>query len=117
MKEVLLAKRDMLRRSFDDDHSDETRTGTTGDIADIASGYSETELLFQLAEAGSKELGEIERAVRRIEIGTYGVCESCGKDIPIARLQALPFASKCVPCQESVEEARSHGYYFNGSDD
>lgn len=117
LKSVLLAKRDMLRRSLNDDRNDDSRTTeTTGDIADIASGYTETELLFQLAEAGSKELSEIDRAVRRIENGTYGVCERCGRDIPIARLKALPFAAKCVACQEAEDQARARGFYFDDED-
>ncbi len=114
LKEVLRTKREFLRKSLDDDDSSgDERHKTTGDIVDIASGYSETEIIFQLAEVGSKELAEVERAFRRIEQGTYGSCEACGKDIPIARLKALPFAAKCVPCQEAEEKARQDGVYFD----
>lgn len=43
-------------------------------------------------------LHKVEHALRRVEQGLYGVCESCGQDIPVARLEVLPYATKCVSC-------------------
>jgi DnaK suppressor protein len=43
-------------------------------------------------------LHKVERAIERIDDGTYGVCESCGSQIPIARLEVLPYATMCVTC-------------------
>lgn len=40
----------------------------------------------------------VEDALQRIEDGTYGICEDCGKPIPIARLDALPYVTLCVEC-------------------
>lgn len=48
-------------------------------------------------------LGKVERAIVKLESGTYGVCASCGGKIPRARLQALPHADLCVSCQERFE--------------
>ena len=42
---------------------------------------------------------EIDRALRKMDLGTYGVCERCGKPIPKARLKALPYAALCVACK------------------
>ncbi len=42
---------------------------------------------------------EIDRALRKIDVGTYGVCERCAKPIPRARLKALPYAALCVACK------------------
>ena len=42
---------------------------------------------------------EIDRALHKIDIGTYGVCERCGNPIPKARLKALPYAALCVGCK------------------
>ena len=42
---------------------------------------------------------EIDRALRKTDLGTYGVCERCGKPIPKARLKALPYAALCVACK------------------
>ena len=43
-------------------------------------------------------LRKVEHALDRVEKGAYGVCESCGQSIPVARLEALPYASLCVDC-------------------
>lgn len=43
-------------------------------------------------------LHKVEKALARIEAGEYGLCESCGKEIPVARLDALPYATLCVDC-------------------
>lgn len=43
-------------------------------------------------------LRKVERALVRMEDGTYGICESCGQPIPMARLEVLPYATECVAC-------------------
>lgn len=43
-------------------------------------------------------LAKVERALERVTAGTYGTCESCGKQIPLARLDILPYANLCVDC-------------------
>jgi DnaK suppressor protein len=43
-------------------------------------------------------LRKVEHALDRVEAGSYGVCESCGQSIPVARLEALPYATLCVDC-------------------
>ena len=43
-------------------------------------------------------LHKVEHALAQIAAGTYGKCESCGNDIPVARLDALPYATLCVDC-------------------
>jgi len=50
-----------------------------------------------LADAES-ELAEVVRALARIADGTYGVCEHCGRPIPVARLEARPTATRCIDC-------------------
>jgi len=47
---------------------------------------------------------EIADAFRRLESGAYGVCERCGKEIPLNRLTVEPFARYCVPCLSKMEE-------------
>ncbi len=48
---------------------------------------------------------DVERALEKIEEGTYGVCDECGEPVPLARLRALPWAIRCVRCQEKHEES------------
>jgi DnaK suppressor protein len=43
-------------------------------------------------------LHKVEHALARVERGTYGICESCGESIPVARLEVLPYATFCVSC-------------------
>lgn len=43
-------------------------------------------------------LSKVNRALERIEAGTYGICESCGKAIPVERLDVLPYSTVCVEC-------------------
>ncbi len=50
------------------------------------------------------ELKLLQTARKRLQDGTYGDCADCGTAIPIARLQAQPAASRCVPCQEALEK-------------
>lgn len=47
-------------------------------------------------------LSKANRALERIDAGTYGICESCGKAIPIERLEALPYSTLCVECASRV---------------
>ena len=57
-------------------------------------------LLFQDQNA----LIEIEHALRRIESGSYGICEMSGEPIPVSRLEAIPFARFTVECQAEIEK-------------
>jgi len=51
----------------------------------------------------SRELARIENALERMRDGQYGVCEACGISIPLARLNALPYATLCIKCQRESE--------------
>jgi DnaK suppressor protein len=52
-----------------------------------------------LVAAARRGVANATQALRRMSQGTYGVCEACGKDIPLGRLRNLPHARFCVPCQ------------------
>lgn len=75
----------------------------SGDDADIASDTIDRTLLNSLGEADQRKLSMIDRALDRIRNETYGLCLSCGKQIPQARLEALPYAVLCVGCQSRQE--------------
>jgi RNA polymerase-binding protein DksA len=55
------------------------------------------------------ELREVQAALLRMKDGTYGECIDCGNDIPFARLNANPSASRCIACQERVEASQRRG--------
>jgi DnaK suppressor protein len=60
-----------------------------------------------LAAAARRGIANATQALRRMSQGTYGVCEACGKDIPLGRLRNLPHARFCVPCQRRAAQRGS----------
>ena len=79
------------------------KTTVDGDVADQAAANSEQEDIFRIGSIESDAVARIDYALQRLDDGTYGVCEECGKRIPQARLKVLPFATSCVQCQETIE--------------
>lgn len=77
--------------------------GAGDDQADTGAKTFEREHEMSLANNARDLLGQNERAIGRIESGTYGVCETCGNPIGKARLQAFPRAALCVTCKQREE--------------
>src|SRR5947199_3350205 len=104
-RQILLKRREALRNALAGDLSllKELRTQTGGDVVDAALDAAQDEISSQLAEVESRELANIERALVRIKTGTYGECEICSNRIPVARLNALPYATSCIECQRAAE--------------
>ncbi len=73
-------------------------------LADTASETFERELDEGLEEDAERQLREVEGALERIEDGSYGTCEVCGKAIPEERLEAIPWAKLCV--EDARKQAR-----------
>lgn len=107
LKEVLLKRREALRKALDGDLSllKELREQTSGDVVDFALDSAQDEISSQLAEVESRELANINTALERMEEGSYGKCEGCSSSIPLARLQALPYAICCIECKKKLERA------------
>jgi len=97
----LVAQRDELRRLLGLEIS--SSEAGKGDAGDLANDDVECELNTQLAALESRELLKIERAIRAIRTGQYGLCEGCQKAIPVARLNALPYTTHCIQCQREQE--------------
>lgn len=74
--------------------------------ADDATELYEREKDFALNEHAQQELKEIDHALKAIELGQYGKCEVCGKEIPFERLQAIPTTTFCV--EHSLSQQTSH---------
>lgn len=72
--------------------------------ADAGSDAYDRDFALSLLSQEQDALYEIEEALKRIELGTYGVCEISGKPIAVARLEALPFARLTVECQSQLEK-------------
>ena len=91
----------MLARSDNEGYVD--IAGRVGDLED----KSLADLLgdVNLAEVSRdvQEIRAVERALKRIELGTYGICVSCGQPIERERLEAYPTANRCAACQRAHE--------------
>jgi len=70
---------------------------------DLASSLEGREMAFQLSSRERNELRLIEDALLKMGKGTYGVCDSCSKNIPVKRLQIMPLTPLCIDCQENLE--------------
>ena len=75
----------------------------SGDEADAGTKTFEREHEMSLANNSRDLLLQVERALQRLDEGTYGRCENCGNPIPKARLQAFPRATLCVSCKQREE--------------
>jgi DnaK suppressor protein len=59
---------------------------------------------INLVNIRQEELAQINEAERKLEDGTYGICELCGREIAEERLTAMPFAIHCVKCEKELEK-------------
>jgi len=79
--------------------------------ADIGTETFEREKDFSILERVEAELNDVEHALRRIDDGTYGTCEACGRPIEEERLEAVPAARLCLADQAAAErDVRITGY-------
>ncbi|HCT80772.1 MAG TPA: conjugal transfer protein TraR [Micromonosporaceae bacterium] len=93
LAELAELQRDRLTDSAGDDQAD---TGTK---------TFEREQEITLANAILERMSQVERALERLDEGSYGWCERCGNPIPVERLAAFPSATLCVSCKQ-LEERR-----------
>ena len=77
--------------------------GMSADWSEQASERENDEVLESLGNNSEKELALIKHALRRLDEGTYFLCQNCGEKIPEARLELLPFTPYCVDCAETFE--------------
>ncbi len=89
-----------------------TDDGSSQDMAD-EDGFGEADTvsverdrLLVVASDAHARLAEIDAALARVDAGTYGTCESCGRPIPDARLEAVPEATLCVACKSGANLRR-----------
>jgi RNA polymerase-binding transcription factor DksA len=111
-KEKLLNLRDAMVDSMAGVAQDTLRSRAEGSEAsafgmhqaDAGSDAYDRDFALSLLSQEQDALYEIDQALKRIELGTYGVCEMSGKPIPHARLEAIPFARFTVECQSQLEK-------------
>jgi len=74
-------------------------------MADLGTDNFDQEFTLGLIQNEEQALDEIGGALDRLAQGTFGHCEECHKDIPRARLQALPYTRYCVECARKLEQS------------
>src|SRR2546423_14691431 len=111
-KEKLLNLRDAMVDSMAGVAKDNLRSRAEGSEAsafgmhqaDAGSDAYDRDFALSLLSQEQDALYEIDQALKRIELGTYGICEMSGKPIPRNRLEAIPFARFTVECQSQLEK-------------
>ena len=84
----------------------------SADFIDRASAESRISFAFRVKEREGVLIRKIERALSKLEDGTFGICEECGEEISEGRLQARPVATLCIKCkekEETIEKIRESG--------
>jgi DnaK suppressor protein len=102
----LEAQRVDLRREIEEhgaaaDSDDVSFEGDAG-FSDRSHSTEERSRVIAVVRALRSNLHDVERALAKIDAGTYGTCERCGRPIPAERLEAIPWALLCIDCKKAV---------------
>lgn len=114
MRERILQEKTRLEHDRDQLHSSEGISSEMGDSADLDINHpaeSGTETFERTKDIALRAnvvsmLAQIDGAIARIDAGTYGTCERCGKPIAPGRLDAIPYATLCIDCQDRAENVQ-----------
>ena len=104
-KERLLAQKRQIMESAKKVRSEELSVSRDdmADQVDLASAELNQSLMLRLKDRERAVLPKIEKALALIERGEYGICEGCGGEIGVNRLEVRPFAVLCIKCKEEEE--------------
>jgi RNA polymerase-binding protein DksA len=110
-REILLEERERVTNAIDHLHEsnsssleEETEEETYDNhLADSATATLNREIDYTLEENSEHVLAAINEALKRIEAGTFGTCARCGRPIAEERLEAIPYATRCIDCQRLAE--------------
>ena len=110
-RERLLGLRDELLRiregmSADEEDLGESEGDQVLDSGDLSQDMFTREMDASIGEQAERRLGEADRALRKIEEGTYGLSDESGEPIPRGRLEAVPEAARTVEEQQRFEQER-----------
>lgn len=102
LDEIKHISEDTLKKSQKEASGD--ISGYTYHMADVATDNYDREFSLGLASNGRRIFYELDDALKKIEDGTFGICEDCKSLIAKNRLKAVPYARLCVKCQEKREK-------------
>jgi DnaK suppressor protein len=92
--------RDEIQEQGADPDADEVAFTDDAGFSDRSHSTEERSRLISVVRALRSNLRDVDRALAKIDAGTYGACESCGKPISPERLEALPWAVLCIDCKQ-----------------
>ena len=103
-KELLLKQRSEILNKTDGVRGDSQVESTgSGDEADLAVSETSLSITLRLQERQGQHLIKIDRALGKLEEGSFGLCEQCEEELAINRLKARPVATLCISCKEEQE--------------
>jgi DnaK suppressor protein len=104
LRSALDGERSDLRRQIvdlgADPDSDDVAFGSDAGFADRSHSTEERSRTISVVQALRSTLRDVDRALTTMDRGTYGICESCGNEISLERLEALPSAALCISCKQ-----------------
>ena len=105
-RQTLLELRKRLVGTYEKvvESSQEEFGGDLPDINDDATRTIQRRILLEFGDRQHDALTKVDDALERIDGGEYGACVDCGDDIPLKRLELIPYASYCVRCKERIEK-------------
>ncbi|MFH0935334.1 MAG: TraR/DksA family transcriptional regulator [Candidatus Omnitrophota bacterium] len=104
LDEIKHISEDTLKKSQKDASGD--ISGYTYHMADVATDNYDREFSMGLASNERKVIYELDDALKKIEEGTFGICEGCKSLIAKNRLKAVPQARLCIKCQKNLEKKK-----------
>ncbi len=106
-KDMLLERKVQIRKNIDDAmrEIESLKDDEVGDEADHASVSTDRMIEQAISAQQSRELGEIDYALSKMQNGGYGLCEMCEEDISFQRLKVKPHARYCIVCREIIEKS------------
>lgn len=106
LKAILLERKEKLSKSIHEsiDNIGQLKDQDLNDDLDYADFVSDSFTEGMIANHQLDELKQIEDALKKINDGSYGICDMCGINIPIGRLKAKPFARYCTECRTVYEQ-------------
>ena len=122
LKKMLLEEKAKIMRHLESlsDSAEEDLEQGSGDQVDIASLEINQANIQKIGKRETFLLKKIDLALKKMDDGTYGECESCGEEIAVPRLMARPVAQLCIDCkteQESMERRYSSAQESEDEDD
>ncbi len=82
----------------------ESKTPSFPDVSDQATAEADQHFALRIRERERNLIKKIDEALNRMATHTYGICESCGEEIPLPRLKARPVTTLCIACKTQQEE-------------